>query len=142
VEVEAVRKRLKRRGLRCTDPRVRTYGAVLESGRPLSHAEIEERLEPKLDRVTLYRVLNDLSEANLLRRITPGGATRYGALGHSHAHFTCDACGITTCLETVPVPRPNLPVHYVVGGIELNLSGLCPNCSRGGHRNARRGRAR
>ncbi|HUT97638.1 MAG TPA: Fur family transcriptional regulator [bacterium] len=120
---------LKKKGLRCTDPRVRTLDVILAGDRPLSHAEIEERLEPRLDRVTLYRVLNDLAEAGLLRRITTGAATRFGASDHAHAHFTCDACGITTCLETVPVPRPALPMRYVVEGVELNLSGLCPGCS-------------
>ncbi|MCK4594155.1 transcriptional repressor [bacterium] len=129
MEAEAVRTNLTNCGLRCTDPRVRTLGVILESKRPLSHSEIEDRLDPRLDRVTLYRVLNDLTEAGLLCRITTGGATRYGASEHSHAHFTCDACGITTCLETVPVPTPRLPDHYVVNEIELNLSGLCPGCS-------------
>ncbi|OGD72493.1 MAG: hypothetical protein A2Y64_04705, partial [Candidatus Coatesbacteria bacterium RBG_13_66_14] len=121
---------LKKKGLRCTDPRLRTLDIILAGDRPLSHAEIEQRLEPRLDRVTLYRVLGDLAESGLLRRITTGAATRYGVSGHAHAHFTCDACGITTCLETVPVPRPALPLRYVVDGIELNLSGLCPGCSK------------
>jgi Fur family ferric uptake transcriptional regulator len=130
MKIETARASLKRMGLRCTDPRLRTLEVVLASDRPLSHAEIEERLEPRLDRVTLYRVLGDLAEAGLLRRITTGAATRYGVAGHAHAHFTCDACGVTTCLETVPVPSPDLPVPYVVEGVELNLSGLCPGCSK------------
>ncbi len=137
VMADAIRMRLKDCGLRCTDPRVRTLGAILESERPLSHHEIEGRLEPRLDRVTLYRVLNDLAEAGLLRRITTGGAMRYGASDHSHAHFTCDACGITTCLETVPVPTPHLPDRYVINEIALNLSGLCPGCSQTSRPNLR-----
>jgi len=121
---------LKKKGLRCTDPRLRTLNVILAGDRPLSHAEIEERLEPRLDRVTLYRVLGDLAGVGLLRRITTGAATRYGVSGHAHAHFTCDVCGKTTCLETVPVPHPALPVRYVVEEVELNLSGLCPVCSK------------
>jgi Fe2+ or Zn2+ uptake regulation protein len=130
MRTETARIFLKTRGLRCTDPRLRTLEVILAGDRPLSHAEIEERLEPRLDRVTLYRVLGDLVGSGLLWRITTGGAARYGASDHPHAHFTCDACGITTCLETVPVPRPALPVLYVVEGVELNLSGLCPGCSK------------
>ncbi|MCX7021148.1 MAG: transcriptional repressor [bacterium] len=130
METEIARLLLKKKGLRCTDPRVRTLDVILAGDRPLSHAEIEERLEPRLDSVTLYRVLNDLAGAGLLQRITTGTATRFGASDHAHAHFTCDACGITTCLETVPVPRPALPGRYVVEGVDLNLSGLCPGCSK------------
>jgi len=130
MKIETVRASLKKRGLRCTDPRLRTLDVILAGDRPLSHAEIEERLEPRLDRVTLYRVLGDLTGSGLLQRITTGGAARYGASDHPHAHFTCDACGVTTCLETVPVPRPALPVPYVLEGVELNLSGLCPGCSK------------
>jgi Fur family ferric uptake transcriptional regulator len=130
---ETARTLLKKKDLRCTDPRLRTLDVILAGDRPLSHAEIEERLEPRLDRVTLYRVLGDLAEAGLLRRITTGAATRYGVSGHAHAHFTCDACGKTTCLETVPVPRPALPVRYVVEEVELNFSGLCPGCSQALH---------
>src|SRR6185295_17957420 len=69
----ARRSRIKAAGLRVTYARVEVLRLVEASSTPLSHAELVEMLAPQgLDRVTIYRNLNDLAGAGLVRKADLG----------------------------------------------------------------------
>ena len=56
-------------GMRATPARIATLTVVSQSSKPLSHAEVSAELENLgVDKTTVYRNLNDLVGANLLRR--------------------------------------------------------------------------
>ena len=126
-------------GARVTQSRVRVLKVLLHSARALSHAEVERQVgaHAEIDRVTLYRVLEWLTEHGLAHRIAGDDRVwRYNAVsgGHEdegeHAHFSCDRCGRVVCLDDPPpAPRLRLPAGYLLNRIEMTLKGLCAACS-------------
>jgi Fur family ferric uptake transcriptional regulator len=106
---------------------------------PLSHADIEAMLAKagkKMDRVTLYRVLDWFSDHGLAHKAADArGVFRYSAAepdgNHSaHGHFHCLACGGVYCLD-VPAPRtPRLPHGFRLRRIALDIQGECARCSK------------
>ena len=137
--VPELQERLRSAGLRSTAPRVAVLRQLQRATRPVSHAELVERLDGEgLDRVTLYRNLNDLAEAGLLARTDLGDHTWRFELrpeGGSHAmlhpHFTCTRCGMVTCLpeESVTLARGrSLPTSVSRRAVEVTLRGQCDRC--------------
>ena len=133
---------LKQAGLRRTSVRVSVLKILAESGQPLGAPQILELLPPGIDRVTLYRTLNTLTDKKLLHRVRGDDQIwRYG-LGefdaharHAHAHFVCDSCGTVECLSEQPVAplaRKNSRVRagYRVDYSEVLVHGACPDCSK------------
>ena len=56
-------------GLKCTRVRLAVLDILTQNGQPLSAALILERLPTAIDRVTLYRTLNTLTDKKLLHRV-------------------------------------------------------------------------
>jgi Fur family ferric uptake transcriptional regulator len=89
------------------------------------------------DKSTLFRVLTELAESDLLSRIDAGDhAWRFeikGLGGHSpgdHPHFVCNDCGKVECMPDVQVslknkgksPAKNRQIESVF------LKGTCEEC--------------
>ncbi len=127
---------LRRAGLRSTPARVAVLECVESLGRPATHAELQGLLE--LDKVTLYRTLDALAEAELVHRVLGvDGVWRHcaqpkteGCPGN-HAHFQCTACGAVICLLDQPIPHVQVPEGAVVQARTLLAWGLCPDCAEG-----------
>lgn len=138
-------------GLRPTKARLAVLKTITESSSALSHAEILERLAglKEFDRVTVYRVLDWLTENQLVHKISGDNRawkfqlsqpkfsgthqTERKAVGqdaHHHAHLHCIHCGKISCLHDVK-PRFNQEIlkHYQVSQIEINLKGVCIDCA-------------
>lgn len=122
-------------GARLTKPRARVLAFLLEQSKPLTHHEIQHALEgDTLDAVTLYRVLEWLTEQGLLHRIA--GADQVwrfnagaGQHGHRHAHFQCTRCAAITCFTDIGLPEKIvLPPGYVSDEIDFLIKGTCPLC--------------
>lgn len=123
-------------GARMTAPRVQVLAAMLAANRVLSHHDIEDMLgAARLDRVTLYRVLDWLVEEGLAHRIAgPDRVWRFSVAGEAHethAHFQCSRCGKVLCLDelsarkiAVQLPRGCRPER-----MELTVTGLCAQCT-------------
>ena len=128
--------RIKTAGLRRTRDRVRTLDHLLAADRPLAHGDLETALS-RIDRVTLYRVLEALEAAGHLHRILGAdGVWRYRAHRETgarcpggHPHFLCLECGRMACLTDQPLPRVDVPPGTVVRRKQLVASGLCPACA-------------
>ena len=130
---------LRSAGLRSTAPRVAVLRRLERAATPLSHADLVDALADQgLDRVTLYRNLNDLAEAGLVVRTDLGDHTWRFELrpeGASHAtlhpHFTCTRCGTVTCLpeDAVTLSRGrSLPGAVSRRAVEVTLRGQCDRC--------------
>lgn len=124
-------------GARLTRPRTRVLTFLLLQNRPLTHHEIHERLPGEtIDTVTLYRVLEWLTENGLAHRI--GGADQVwrfsvnaGQQDHEHAHFQCTNCESVTCFNDMPLPRRvKMPAGFMSQEVDFLIKGTCPRCSR------------
>lgn len=125
--------------VRSTDIRLQVLEVFLSApDKALTNQDIEEQFD-KIDRVTLYRVLKTFEESGIIHQaIDTSNKTKYafcteGCTLHSHqdehAHFHCTVCDITTCLDTVVVPRIKVPKDYILESAQLVLSGVCKNCN-------------
>lgn len=142
-------------GLKPTTARLAVLNTIAEAHSALSHPEIVERLsnQKEFDRVTIYRVLDWLTEHELIHKIAGSGDKRAwkfqlsqprftavttpqpsnGLLsgnGHHHAHLHCKHCGKVTCVhELEPHFPPQVLAQYQVTSIDINIKGVCADCA-------------
>lgn len=102
----------------------------------LSQDMLEARLKGKVDRVTIYRVLNSFCEDGIVHRVVSDEGKAYYALckectedkhKHEHAHFRCLGCQRVECLPT-PI-KARLPEGYFKQNINYWISGYCGACA-------------
>ncbi len=131
---------LKERGLSVTSSRLQVYEALHGEALAFSHADLELKFKrKKMDRITLYRVLNDFEEAGLVHKvIDPQGVAHFalckdGCLhGHHHdhhAHFNCQRCHKMFCLDTDSQLSFKLPRGFKIAGLNTVIYGTCKTCS-------------
>ncbi len=137
---DEMRARLKEAGLRATRPRLAILVEMHEHAGPLSHPELMELLGvDTFDRATVYRILSDLADATILRRMYLGDKVwRYELIDHcrtiadDHAHFMCVDCNRITCLpelELRPVSGGPLPPELCGAEVHLKVTGRCASCT-------------
>jgi len=130
---------LKKHGLRKTGFRVQVLDLLLS--RPavaISQSYIEEGLD-NYDRITLYRTLKSFEKLGIIHKAIDGGDEIKYALCHDdcnahqhsddHAHFFCQKCGETFCLDHQELPEFNFTGNYKIFEVQLALSGICNNCN-------------
>jgi len=123
--------------LRVTRPRL----AVLTALRDHRHVDTDAvialvRAElPTVSHQTVYDVLRALTDAGLVRRIQPAGATaRYESrVGDNHHHAVCRTCGAIADVDCAVGDAPCLTAAddqgFVVDEAEVVYWGTCPSCS-------------
>ena len=125
-------------GIKTTANRQLVARALADSRRPLSLAELEERLVT-LDRSSIFRVLTLFRDQHLVHVIEGGSEGVHYELcqSHSHetdddqhAHFHCEVCHRTFCLQEIPVPAVALPEGYTATSASYLIKGICPACAR------------
>ncbi|QCX37359.1 transcriptional repressor [Aureibaculum algae] len=107
------------------------------SKKALSQDAIEKQLDIKINRATIYRVLNRFCEDDLVHKIIAEDGKQYFAICKKcenqpeiiqhHFHFRCLTCDSIECLK-VPVVY-NVPSGYEVQNANCVLTGLCNECS-------------
>ncbi len=122
---------LSKAGIRATPHRKAVLQAVLNAAGTVTAPVLEENLTG-MNRVTLYRTLDLLTESGVLRRTNgPGRAFQY-CLGHGHGHFHCRKCGRTQCLDpdrfNPALLLAGLPEQVEVEQVDIRLDGLCAAC--------------
>ncbi|MGC7100723.1 Fur family transcriptional regulator [Amycolatopsis lurida] len=123
--------------LRVTRPRL----AVLAALQDHPHVDTEKVIalvraeHPSVSHQAVYDVLRALTEAGLVRRIQPAGATaRYEArVGDNHHHVVCRSCGAIADVDCAVGPAPCLTASddhgYVIDEAEVVFWGTCPGCA-------------
>lgn len=134
--VEAIKRSLEDRGLRCTPQRYAVISFLMDhTGHPTA-AEIFEgvnRADPRSSRATTYNNLRDLVHAGLVREVAmEGRAARFDAKRIRHHHFICDRCGNIEDIEWFEVPKPAARSlgKRILRESELIFRGLCTKCAR------------
>ena len=129
------REAIRTAGLRVTPARVATLLALRHSSAPQTHAEVAARLaEDGVDQATVFRNLNDMATAGLLRRSELGDRVwRFEIVSDdehaSHPHFVCVDCGTVSCMEDVELTRRSKAASQRLGEVtEIVFRGHCYDC--------------
>ena len=120
-----------------TESRLCLLKVLLTAEIPLSEKELEKRLPEKINRTTIYRNLNILSERGIIQRIFSGESVRYKlSLSHlrnpknpDHIHFQCRECNKIICLEDLKVKDYALPEGFLKIENQFLIVGKCKECN-------------
>jgi|SRR5579859_4429235 len=92
-------------GFKITPARVELLNILWAEQKPLAVHALEKKLKERMNEVTLYRALEALAQARIIRRVD---------LGHTHAHYemekehhhhlVCTDCGDIEDVEVCPLP--------------------------------------
>jgi Fur family transcriptional regulator, stress-responsive regulator len=123
--------------LRVTRPRLAVLAALHEHPHVDTDAVID-MVRADLGAVShqaVYDVLRALTDAGLVRRIQPAGATaRYEArIDDNHHHVVCRSCGAIADVDCAAGHAPCLTASddhgFVVDEAEVVYWGICPDCA-------------
>ncbi|MBO6253331.1 MAG: transcriptional repressor [Bacteroidaceae bacterium] len=123
-------------GIRPTANRLLLVKVLSKAEHPLTMKELEDLVDT-IDKSNIFRTLSLFRDQHLVHVLQDGAdAVRY-ELCHSHeedhdddlhAHFYCERCRQTFCLNDIPVPQVDLPKGYRMNTINYLIKGICPNC--------------
>jgi Fur family ferric uptake transcriptional regulator len=134
--------------VRITEARVKVLAALHAARRALSHQELQDDFAD-MDRVTLYRALDCLTEAGLAHKIASddrvfrysvGTQQDHGPSGHTvqhqHGHFKCTRCSKVFCLDSIgdaskleTALQETLGKGFQSHDIEFTIKGWCADCA-------------
>jgi Fur family ferric uptake transcriptional regulator len=124
-------------GQRPTAARSAVLGVLMSAEGAISHTEIIERMSAgyQFDRVTIYRVLEWLTDHHLIHRIASEDRAwkfqvSHHGTSHQHAHLQCTQCKKTVCLDEI---EPSLPAQitsqFKVESVDMIIKGRCADCT-------------
>ncbi|MBM9604007.1 Fur family transcriptional regulator [Desulfopila inferna] len=128
-------------GLEPTSKRRRLLEVIGNNGHPLSAVAIFNAIQEfhRINRVTVYRILDLFVENNILERISTGSRAAHYGMGPNenhapHPHFYCTRCGRLDCLqpESMAVDLEKLKKSFSgeIDRVEVRVDGICKNCLR------------
>jgi Fur family ferric uptake transcriptional regulator len=101
----------------------------------ISTIELIKRLHSKLNKTTVYRVLDNLEDDGILHSFLDKDGIKWYAMCNNctitkhadrHPHFECVACGKIDCLK-LEVNIPEIP-NREVSSSQILLQGRCEDC--------------
>ncbi|MDE6086733.1 MAG: transcriptional repressor [Muribaculaceae bacterium] len=128
---------LNERGVRPTANRILVVRELMTATHPVSLADLVLSLQT-MDKASIFRVLELFAEKEIVHVIEDGSRSLKYEMCHNndhhdindqHAHFYCERCKETFCLEEIKVPVITTPEGFHVRTINFVLKGLCPKCS-------------
>lgn len=122
-------------GYKITNTRKQVITALEKATTPLSPYELQKIIvsENQLNPVTIYRILELLSELHLVHKVASGGFIKCAIPNEKGCHhfLICNDCGTTKeFAEThnhLHLPE-NLESEFKVTSHTYELSGLCKHC--------------
>lgn len=106
-------------------------------GKAMSQDSITKQVDLNVDRATIYRILNQFCEDEIVHKIVADDCKQYfvvaknpqQSLPKNHFHFRCTKCETIECLSAhVEFSVPN---GYDVQQTNCILIGVCKDCSAG-----------
>ena len=132
---------LTREGIRPTAIRLIILEILGDSPRALRAKEILEaiRARRRVNKVTVYRILEDFTQRGLVRRLSLEGRVNHYELACEHhpphPHFQCHTCREVQCLDPMPLTRMWSELQGPLGNradhIDIRVEGLCHKCREG-----------
>lgn len=137
-EREAVIESLQTKGVKPTANRILVYEALHHAQKPMSLADLEENLV-YMDKSSIFRVLTLFQEHDVVHAFQDGrGVLQYevcherGECHHHdwHAHFYCEKCQRSFCLDDVHIPDVQLPQGFSSHSVSFVIKGICRDCEK------------
>ena len=126
---------LTKHDLKTTQARISLLKLVEKQGRPVDSQFLIDTLQKglRVDKVTVFRILNVLTEHGILRRLEFGeGKARYELATEDHHHLICQSCGsiedISDCNIRALEQEIKNKKKFIVKLHTLEFYGLCSNC--------------
>ena len=124
-----------------TGNRLKVLEVIGSNNSPLNTREIFQTLirNHKINRVTVYRILDLLVAKGLVEKLSGGGRSFYYGLAPNdhhrrHPHFFCKTCGSMECLNPESLSLDVAPLQRtypgVIENVEIRVDGVCKNCIR------------
>lgn len=137
--MEQAIKILEQKAVRITPMRQLLLEYFLEHNGTFGLVELENAF-PKSDRITMYRTLKTFEEKGILHSISNGtGEMKYALCDEhctpihhldQHPHFQCEQCKQITCIDSLVIPKMELPKGYVLKEMNMMIKGVCPDCQK------------
>ena len=135
--MEQVNKILDQKAVRITPMRQLLLEYFVEKNTVSGLSELE-KVFPKSDRITMYRTLKTFEEKGILHSIKGEGDEAKYALCNEHCspvnhidqhpHFQCEQCKQITCIDSLVIPKMELPKGYLQKETTMMIKGICPDC--------------
>ena len=133
---EAARDFLDKTGLEPTLNRILVLSTLTKGGHAQTAREVYETVSRahRLNRVTVYRILDLLAEKGIVNRVSFGEGACHFCVGDHHSHFHCTGCDEVLCLDDDALRFDErtvgrgLPLE--IRSVDLHLEGLCDKCRR------------
>lgn len=121
--------KLKQAGYKLTSVRKTVMHWITTHGKVFSAKELRAAL-PELDKVSVYRTLDLLSELDLIHQAhNLHGEMHYEVHGDvHHHHLVCTGCEKTECIPC-SVGEVNMPASFTQIHHSMTYTGLCGACS-------------
>ena len=140
---ENSRKILSDHNVSITNPRILVLEALMNSQNPQTIDDLQKKLENKVAKSTLYRVLGDLKKINVLHEFTsPDNTTVVELLLHDtehHHHLFCSDCGeiidVSLSAEfekllSAEIERIERKFNFQINDHRVEMFGICTDqCS-------------
>ncbi|HXS15159.1 MAG TPA: Fur family transcriptional regulator [Candidatus Saccharimonadales bacterium] len=133
-------KLLAKHDLKITQARVSLLKLIEKENKPLDAQFLIDMLQKtsQVDKVTIFRILNVLSEHGILKRLEFGeGKARYELNTEDHHHLICQNCGkiedISDCNISALEKEIKQKKHFLVRLHTLEFFGLCKDCQKVGN---------
>jgi Fur family ferric uptake transcriptional regulator len=130
---------LKEHGLSLTSCRIDVLQRFIGAGIAVSFHDVEVSLQKTYDRVTIYRTLKSFVEKGLIHKVLDDtGNLKYALClancheeqhDHEHVHFKCVKCEETNCIDSIKIPKIELPKGYSFIKSDLLIQGVCRKCN-------------
>jgi len=110
----------------------------IQSDRAYTPSNLESVFKDDIDRVSIYRILSSLSEANILCKLVDlNGSTSYVFDNHSgcedtwnHPHFKCKSCHTVIELPELPEVYLQHLEDYKIDRFNFLAEGICRECEQ------------
>ena len=116
---------------------VKLIVSIFKNKNSLTAIELIDKFKTKMNKTTVYRILERLEESKILHSfLDQNGLRRYAKNNKNisssnttskHSHFLCEDCGVSVCMP-LEIKIPKTP-NYIVNNSEHLLIGHCNSCS-------------
>ncbi len=127
---------LRKNSLYVTKQRVALFKLLFNEPKPLPLQDVANKLDDKLDLVTVYRNIESLEKINVIKKIYTGWSYRIELsekFRAHHHHLTCTQCSKTIRINLSDKIENELRAigkqhNFVIKNHEVELYGLCKAC--------------
>lgn len=142
-EYEEFRRLCKEHGCRCTPQRYAVYSYMKDNRTHPNVNRIWEHVSPGIPSITresVFRILTELAEFGILKRLDKFTEAHFDGRVSDHGHLICERCGRVVDFDLPEIPRlPRDMQRFTTRHMELRISGICASCSKADGQHAKHG---